>query len=199
MIESLTRLGRSGFISLSGISHSSSRCKTFFCCLYEAVIKPFFGCDVHPPNGSSGTMFSTTQVLPKPLTYSERQCTRWFIFQETGMQLVISAVEVMLIIRGEFSTTQFPGCSPAYSRKSLLTGFRIASIKVRALYLKNERITKILVILFFVEVITMIVILVFLAGSVKMDEHCVVVSTPPLFMVFACVFLCAMSAGRAAD
>lgn len=33
----------------------------------------------------------------------------------------------------------------------------------------------------------MIVILAFLAGTVEMDENCVVISTPPLFMVFACV------------
>lgn len=156
------------------------------CCFYQAVIKPHFDYDAHRPNGPSGTMFSTTQVLPKPLIYSKRQCTSWFIFQEVGMQVVISAVEVMLIVRGKLFTV--PSSALACCRESSLTTVYTADTIVRALYLKNERITKILAVLFVAEVITMILILVFLAGTVEMDEHCVVISTPPLFMVFACVF-----------
>lgn len=88
------------------------------CCFYQAVIKPYLYYDVHRPNDPSGTMFSTTQVLPKPLTYSKRQCTSWFIFQEVGMQVVISAVEVMLIIRGKVFTVPFLDCPLAYSREA---------------------------------------------------------------------------------
>lgn len=135
---------------------------------------------------SSATMFSSMVALQAndPVTYSHHTCTSWFVFQETSTLFIVTAVEMMLMLRGE---------SPKGIEHGVVTMVAyqhdMLSYKVRALYDNSLVISIVLGSLFFAEVVTMIIILVILASSVGMDGHCVVIHTPPSFVIFACVFL----------
>jgi hypothetical protein len=51
-----------------------------------------------PPELSS-LLFVGTQIALR-FHYTESDCIKWYVFQEVGTQLLIAAVELILIIRG---------------------------------------------------------------------------------------------------
>ena len=51
-----------------------------------------------PPKLSS-LLFVGTQIALR-FHYTESDCIKWYVFQEVGTQLLIAAVEFILIIRG---------------------------------------------------------------------------------------------------
>jgi len=71
-------------------------------CNCHADVCPFsasFLTSCHSSHTSSSLLFVGTQ-LALDFHYTERDCVKWYIYQEVGTQLLIAAVESILIIRG---------------------------------------------------------------------------------------------------
>ncbi|KAF8466810.1 hypothetical protein DFH94DRAFT_600929, partial [Russula ochroleuca] len=91
--------------------------------------------------------------------YTDSDCVKWYIYQEVGTQLLIAAVESVLIVR------------------------------VHALYDRNLSVTVPLVVLFVLENISMIVTLVIVIPGVHFDATCTVIRSPPTLLIFAAAFV----------
>ncbi|KAI0290331.1 hypothetical protein B0F90DRAFT_1672015 [Multifurca ochricompacta] len=103
-------------------------------------------------------LFTGTQ-LALNFHYTESDCIKWYIFQEVGTQLLIAAVEFILLIR------------------------------LHALYDRNRNLTATLFFLFFVENIAMIVTLIKVVSGVRFDATCTVIHSPPTLLIFAVAFV----------
>lgn len=97
--------------------------------------------------------------LALDLHYTHADCVKWYVFQEVGTQVLIAAVEFILIVR------------------------------VHALYDRSRIVTSILVFLFIAENIVMIVTLVGIVPEVGFDLICTVVHSPPRLLLFAIAFV----------
>ncbi|KAH9985263.1 hypothetical protein BJV77DRAFT_1071528 [Russula vinacea] len=87
--------------------------------------------------------------------YTESDCVKWYIYQEVGTQLLVAAVESILIVR------------------------------VHALYDRNLSVTVPLVVLFVLENIAMIATFVTVIPGVRFDATCTVIRSPPSLLIFA--------------
>ncbi|KAI0248021.1 hypothetical protein BJV78DRAFT_1076238, partial [Lactifluus subvellereus] len=103
-------------------------------------------------------LFAGTQLATN-FHYTESDCIKWYIFQEVGTQLLVAAVEFILIIR------------------------------VHALYDRNRHITAILFVLFLVENVVMTVTLVKVVPGVRFDAICIVRRSPSDLVIFAVAFV----------
>ncbi|KAH9974224.1 hypothetical protein BJV74DRAFT_753527, partial [Russula compacta] len=91
--------------------------------------------------------------------YTERDCIKWYIFQEVGTQLLVAAVEFILIIR------------------------------VHALYDRKIAVTATILSLFLVENVIMIVTLAKVIPRVRFDSNCTVIHSPSGLIFFAAAFV----------
>ncbi|KAI0270462.1 hypothetical protein BC834DRAFT_967250 [Gloeopeniophorella convolvens] len=96
--------------------------------------------------------------LPVDFHYTEADCVRWYIFQQVGTQLLVAAVEVILIMR------------------------------VHALYDRKRSVMMALGALFLAENAAMVVSLVRVVPSTRFDPTCILVHTPPGIVTFAIAF-----------
>ncbi|KAI0295174.1 hypothetical protein B0F90DRAFT_1919443 [Multifurca ochricompacta] len=124
-------------------------------------------------------LFTGTQ-LALNFHYTESDCIKWYIFQEVGTQLLIAAVEFILLIRRMLIPPSFIHPSPNYS---------YISLEVHALYDRNRNLTATLFFLFFVENIAMIVTLIKVVSGVRFDATCTVIHSPPTLLIFAVAFV----------
>jgi len=91
--------------------------------------------------------------------YTESDCVKWYIYQEVGTQLLIAAVESILIIR------------------------------VHALYDRSRYVTFTLIFLFLVENVVMIVTLIRVVPDARFDASCTVIHSPSGLIMFAVAFV----------
>ena len=69
----------------------------------------------------SSLLFTGTQLAVN-FHYTESDCVKWYIFQEVGTQLLVAAVEFILIIRG---TVLYPSARPLTDRNVHIQSTRL--------------------------------------------------------------------------
>ncbi|KAI0270410.1 hypothetical protein BC834DRAFT_967211 [Gloeopeniophorella convolvens] len=102
-------------------------------------------------------LFVGSRFAPR-FDYAESDCVKWYVFQEAGTQLLVAAVEIILMLR------------------------------VHALYDRSRRIALLLIFLFVAENLVMSVTLARAAHHARFDTGCAVVHTPRGLAAFAVAF-----------
>jgi hypothetical protein len=120
----------------------------------------------------SSLLFAGTQLAVN-FHYTESDCVKWYIFQEVGTQLLVAAVEFILIIRG----------MPLLDLRG--PAANVDTLQVHALYDRNRRVTATLFALFLVENVVMIVTLIKVVPEVHFDAICTVIRSPSDLIFFA--------------
>lgn len=125
-------------------------------------------------SGNRSLIFVGTDISAE-LHYTRRSCISWYIYQEVATDLLVAAVEIILMIRG--ARPPAPSCAISNSLRH----------PVNALYSANAWVTWTLGALFVVENLAILITLIKVVPEVEFDSVCVVTHSPFTLLGFGSV------------